>query len=135
MEKKFEDSLMGSENSAGFYSPALFSDDFPATGFGFSGMFDMPCDDDHKASCSSNSFGIGIHDLYNPSSLFDLLSTAAPPLQQPLSSPASTVPESSEVLNAPATPNSSSVSNSSSNEAAAIEEVDKNNNTDKTSKV
>lgn len=154
MEKKFEDSLMGFDNSAGFYSPAVFSDEFPASNFdSFSSIFDMPCDD-HKASaaasCSSNSFdlfssGIEIHDFYNinnnddnnnniPSSsssnFFNLLSTAAPPL----SSPASTVPESSEVLNAPPTPNSSSVSSSSNEATAAIQEVDKiNNNTEKPS--
>ncbi|XP_038900959.1 probable WRKY transcription factor 48 [Benincasa hispida] len=150
MEKKFEeDSMMGFDyNSAGLYSPAVFSDEFPASSFdSFSSIFDMSCDDhDHKAavaaaSCSSNSFdlfssGVEIHDFYNnnnntySSSFFDLLSTAAPPL----SSPASTVPESSEVVNAPTTPNSSSVSSSSNEAAAAIEEVDKiNNNTDKSS--
>ncbi|XP_022972028.1 probable WRKY transcription factor 48 [Cucurbita maxima] len=136
MEKKFEDSLMGSATSTGIYSQTVFSDEFPVGGSGFSGVFDLPCDD-HKASCcSSSSFdlfggGIGFHDFYNPSSIFDLLSTTVPPLQPPLSSPSSTVPESSEVLNAPPTPNSSSVSNSSSNEAAPIEEVDKNAKTSK----
>ncbi|XP_016898926.2 probable WRKY transcription factor 48 [Cucumis melo] len=125
MEKKFEEeSMMGFDDSAGLYSPAVFSDDFPSSNFdSFSSIFDMPCDA-HKASNfdfyyynnSSNN------NSDNPSSFFDLLSTAAPPL----SSPASTVPESSEVVNAPTTPNSSSVS-SSSNEAAAIEEV--NNST------
>ncbi|XP_022955992.1 probable WRKY transcription factor 48 [Cucurbita moschata] len=108
MDKKLEDTMMGSENSAGKYSPVGFSDDFPATSFGSSNSFDL--------------LGSGI-DFYNPlSSLFDLVSTTAPLL----SSPASTVPESSEVVNAPPTPNSSSVS-SYSNDAAAIDEVDKNN--------
>ena len=108
MDKKLEDTMMGSENSAGKYSPVGFSDDFSATSFGSSNSFDL--------------LGSGI-DFYNPlSSLFDLVSTTAPLL----SSPASTVPESSEVVNAPPTPNSSSVS-SYSNDAAAIDEVDKNN--------
>ncbi|XP_052206351.1 probable WRKY transcription factor 48 [Diospyros lotus] len=88
-----------------------FSDQIP-TSFALSGsIFDMPCDGE-KSSLGFIDM-LGIQD-YSPS-LFDLLQPTPvimPP--QPLPSPASTVPEStSEVLNTPATPNSSSISSSS----------------------
>ncbi|KAH1046251.1 hypothetical protein J1N35_037035 [Gossypium stocksii] len=113
-----------------------------ATSFGGS-IFDMPtgagaCDGDNKWGSSLGFMDLlGIHQDFIAPSLFDSFqppsilpppppSTSSEPLLhqqldtkqlQALPSPASTVPESSEVLNNPATPNSSSFS-SSSNEAA-----------------
>eukprot|EP00257_Ricinus_communis_P005248 XP_002519250.2 probable WRKY transcription factor 48 [Ricinus communis] len=91
-------------------------------------IFDMmmPCD-----YMGEKGYSLGFLDLLDgnnqdfgaTSSLFDWFQFQTPILpdhhqqqQQPLPSPASTVPETSEVLNTPATPNSSSIS-SSSNEA------------------
>lgn len=116
-----------------------------ATSFGGS-IFDMEtgagaCDGSSGEDNKWGSLGfmdlLGIHQDFIAPSLFDSFqpppilpspppSTSSEPLLhqqldtkqlQALPSPASTVPESSEVLNNPATPNSSSFS-SSSNEAA-----------------
>ncbi|OAY56152.1 probable WRKY transcription factor 48 [Manihot esculenta] len=83
-------------------------------------IFDMMMPYDHIADKAS----LGFMDLldgnqdFGTSLLLDCFQLQPPPIlpHQPLPSPASTVPESSEVLNTPATPNSSSIS-SSSNEA------------------
>lgn len=101
---------------------SAFSDEIPGI-LSLPSIFDMPCDQsDHQKGLS-----LGFMDMlsipadYNPS-LFDLFSTPTmmPQLQvqpqqqqNPLPSPASTVPESSEVVNTPATPNCSSNSSSS----------------------
>lgn len=131
MEKKKFEEFVGSENCAVSDSPMVFSDEFPGGG----GIFDMSCESSDKG-CSFDLL-FGIHDYYNPS-LFDLMSSVPPLLQQspPLSSQASTVPESSEVLNAPPTPNSSSVSSSSGEELAkGSEEAVEKNNSEKASKL
>ncbi|KAE8076653.1 hypothetical protein FH972_015289 [Carpinus fangiana] len=113
MDKREE---MKTENSM---ANSTFSDEIPSS-FPLSSIFDMPCYMDL----------LGIQDFDSPS-LFDLFpAPMVPPAQsqppQPqlqqqqtlVPSPASTVPaESSEVVNTPATPNSSSIS-CSSNEAA-----------------
>lgn len=118
MDKKEE---LKTENSM---ANSTFSDEIPSS-FALPSIFDMPCDQGDHQKGSSLGFVdmLGIQD-YNPS-LFDWFSAPMMPqpqpqpqqLQQPLPSPTSTVPESSEVVNTPATPNSSSIS-SSSNEAA-----------------
>ncbi|KAL4388816.1 hypothetical protein GQ457_09G024680 [Hibiscus cannabinus] len=117
-----------------------FSDENPAvaaTGFGGGGIFDMSaCEGISGGDSKWGSLGfmdlLGISQDSIAPSLFD--SFQPPPLLPPLPpstsselhrqqlpqghpSPASTVPESSEVLTNPTTPNSSSFS-SSSNEAA-----------------
>ncbi|KAL2534732.1 putative WRKY transcription factor 23 [Abeliophyllum distichum] len=121
MEKKQEE--LRTENSN-------FSDQMmiPAS-FSMINMFDdhMPCEIDQKGS-------LGFYDVqdFTSQSIFDLLHTPFPvpkSMQQPLPSPAA---ESSEVVNTPVTPNSSSFS-SSSNEAAktAEEEVQDQDKTKK----
>ncbi|PSR92492.1 WRKY transcription factor [Actinidia chinensis var. chinensis] len=88
-----------------------------STALGLQGIFDMPCEGDvinQKASFGFNMDMFGIQDYCNPS-LFDLIQTPVVPPQ-----PAA-VSESPEVVNAPATPNSLSVS-SSSTEAANDEQ-------------
>ncbi|KAK3018597.1 hypothetical protein RJ639_004929 [Escallonia herrerae] len=96
-----------------------------------SGIYDMPCDE--KGSSSSLGFMdmLGIGQDFGPS-WFDLLQTPLTP-PQALPSPASSaVPESmtSEVVNTPATPNSCSISSSSTeaaneeNQCKAAEEED-----------
>ncbi|GFZ13890.1 WRKY DNA-binding protein 48 [Actinidia rufa] len=88
-----------------------------STALGLQGIFDMPCEGDvinQKASLGFNMDMFGIQDYCNPS-LFDLIQTPVVPPQ-----PAA-VSESPEVVNAPATPNSLSVS-SSSTEAANDEQ-------------
>ncbi|KAK2990214.1 hypothetical protein RJ640_014666 [Escallonia rubra] len=96
-----------------------------------SGIYDMTCDE--KGSSSSLGFMdmLGIGQDFGPS-LFDLLHTPLTP-PQALPSPASSVmPESmtSEVVNTPATPNSCSISSSSTeaaneeNQCKAAEEED-----------
>ncbi|CAI9771111.1 unnamed protein product [Fraxinus pennsylvanica] len=96
----------------------------PSNSFSFSmanSIFDIPCEADQKGSLGFIDM-LNAQDFAGPS-IFDLLQT--PPLiplqsqlqPQPLLSPPSTVPESSEVVDTPASPNSSSMS-SSSNEAA-----------------
>lgn len=102
---------------------STFSDEIP-TSYPLSSIFDMPCmeSDHHQKGLSLGYMDmLGIQDFDSPS-LFDLF--PAPMMPQPpepqqtlVPSPASTLPESSEVVNTPATPNSSSIS-SSSNEAA-----------------
>ncbi|KAF2310303.1 hypothetical protein P3X46_005842 [Hevea brasiliensis] len=89
----------------------------PTTSTSIFDMMMMPCDISDKASLGFVDLLDGNQD-FGSSSLFDWFQVQPPPIlpQQPLPSPASTVPESSEVLNTPATPNSSSIS-SSSNEA------------------
>lgn len=76
----------------------------------------MPCDIGEKGSLGFMDL-LDINQDFGPS-LLDNYNWFQGPIvpQQPLPSPASTVPESSEVLNNPPTPNSSSLS-SSSNEA------------------
>ncbi|XVE65495.1 hypothetical protein DITRI_Ditri08aG0004400 [Diplodiscus trichospermus] len=128
-----------------------FSDENPAAaGFG-GGIFDMAagaCEGNGGDKWGSSDFMdlLGIHQDFIAPSLFDsfepspILSPSPPSrsevvlhhdmeheqLQQQhlqgLPSPASTVPDSSEILNNPATPNSSSIS-SSSNEAANDEQI------------
>ncbi|KAJ7955257.1 WRKY transcription factor [Quillaja saponaria] len=129
--KNFTPTTTTSENSM-----ATFSDENPITTttsafYPSSSIFD---DQSEKGFPSSSSFGfmdlLGIHD-YSPS-LLDWLpvTTTTTPLssapiipihlqQHPIQSPVSSnLPESSEVLNTPSSPNSCSIS-SSSNEAAA----------------
>lgn len=126
MDKKLEEQKSSTENSMA--NSAIFSDEIPMN-FSLSGIFDMPCDGDNKGSMGFMDL-LGIHD-FAPSSLFDLpLTTTSPssttmPMptpphhHQPLPSPA----ETSEVLNTtPTTPNSSSISSSSNEAAANIDE-------------
>ncbi|XP_057470412.1 probable WRKY transcription factor 48 [Actinidia eriantha] len=89
------------------------------TGLGLQGIFDMPCEGgtiNQKASLGFNMDMFGIQDCCDPS-LFDLLRT-------PVMPPQPVVSESPEVVNTPATPNSLSVS-SSSTEAANDEQQTK----------
>ncbi|KAI6692904.1 hypothetical protein NL676_020614 [Syzygium grande] len=118
-------------------------------------IFDMPCEEVEKGfmdllaipdnydvappaaaatmAASSPLLYDLLHHHYQPPQPQPAVAAAAAPSlpsqqQQPLPSPASTVPEtSSEVANNPATPNSSSVS-LSSNEAAGNDEVDREAN-------
>lgn len=123
MDKKLEELKSSTENSMA--NSTLFSDEIPMN-FSLSGIFDMPCDADNKGSSGFMDL-LGIHD-FAPSSLFDWpLTTTSPssttmpmpPRHQPLPSPA----ETSEVLNTtPTTPNSSSISSSSNEAAANIDE-------------
>ncbi|KAJ7980414.1 WRKY transcription factor [Quillaja saponaria] len=130
-------------------SMATFSDEIPTTTItsGFyplTNIFDnIPFDQSEKSfsSSASSSFGgfvdlLGIQD-YSPS-LFDWLpvttTTSSAPIipihhqQQPIQSPASSnLPEHSEVLNTPSSPNSCSVSSSSNEAAAAIVDKQKSN--------
>lgn len=104
-----EKELVKTENSM---ANSTFSDQIPASYAFPSSIFDMPCEVE-KGSLGFMDL-LGVQD-YGPS-IFDLLQAPLDP--QPLTSPASSAPpESSEVVNAPATPNSSSIS-SSSTEAA-----------------
>ncbi|KAI4334998.1 hypothetical protein L6164_013688 [Bauhinia variegata] len=119
-------------------SMATFSDEIPSTcSYPFTSIFDMPCDQPDKAS------SFGFMDLlatqdYTPS-LFDWLPTTAAaatnptttsttssmPVTHPLPSPASSnVPDSSEVLNTPMSPNSNSSISSLSNELATPTNMD-----------
>ncbi|KAL6966022.1 hypothetical protein U1Q18_029918 [Sarracenia purpurea var. burkii] len=100
MEKKEE---LDTENSM---ANLIFTDQIP-TSYALSGIFDMPCEGE-KGYLGFIDM-LGIQD-YGPS-LFDLFQTPVMP-PQPLPSPVSTVPESSDVVNTPATPNSSSLSSS-----------------------
>ncbi|KAG6667959.1 hypothetical protein I3843_01G127900 [Carya illinoinensis] len=125
MDRK--DQEMKTENS--LMANSTFSDEIPSSFALPASIFDMPCDHqgDHQKGSSSGFMDMlaGISD-YDPS-LFEWFSAPMMPQpqqqhqqqeqQHPLPSPASTFPESSEVVNTPATPNSSSIS-SSSNEAA-----------------
>ncbi|XP_057957329.1 WRKY transcription factor 23 [Malania oleifera] len=145
MENKLDDPKR--EISAAMNS--TFPDEIPITSFALSsssassGIFDhhLPSffDADKAGSFLGGGGGSSFMDLlgiqdFNPS-LFDLLQpsapTAPPPTAVPVTSPASsTLPEtSSEVLNAPATPNSSSIS-SSSTEAAANDNEQSNKSAD-----
>ncbi|XAR56977.1 hypothetical protein NMG60_11024966 [Bertholletia excelsa] len=101
---------IGSENSM---ANSVFSDQIPAS-FGFSGIFDPPLCERDNGYFSSFGDLLGFQD-YNPS-IYDPFQPLGLPSPQPLLSPASTMPDASEVVNTPATPNSSSIS-SSSNEA------------------
>ncbi|KAA8527353.1 hypothetical protein F0562_034932 [Nyssa sinensis] len=103
MERKQE---LKTDNSM---ANSTFSDQIP-TSFALSGIFDMPCEGEKGSLGFVDMLGMGIQD-YSPS-LFDLFQTPLMP-PQPVPSPASTIPESSEVVNTPATPNSSSISSSS----------------------
>jgi hypothetical protein len=110
---------------------STFSDEIPSS-LPLSSIFDMQfIEGDHHHHQKGLSLGymdmLGMQD-FDSTSLFDLF--PAPTMPQPppqpqtlvIPSPASTVPESSEVVNTPATPNSSSIS-SSSNEAANDERI------------
>lgn len=110
MERKREEA-METENSTGFSS---FADQIPTT-YPFSGgLFDFPGDISGVGKTSS-SMGfmelLGFQDLTTP--VFDF--PPPPP-------PATSLPESSDMGNLPATPNSSSIS-SSSTEAANEEQA------------
>ncbi|KDP27942.1 hypothetical protein JCGZ_19022 [Jatropha curcas] len=107
--------MMSEEMPSSSNSLALSSTVIPITSSTTtSSIFDiMPCDIGDKESLSFMDL-LDRNQDFGPS-LFDWFPAPIVP-SQPLPSPASTVPESSEVLNAPATPNSSSIS-SSSNEA------------------
>ncbi|KAL5782107.1 hypothetical protein ACOSP7_007136 [Xanthoceras sorbifolium] len=145
MEKKRELLKTETESSSISLSSTManstFSDDIPTSSFALQNIFDMSSElgDYNKwwgggygfGSGSGSSFGfvdlLSVNQDFGSSSSFIFDSLQPPPVfspppppqqqQQTLPSPASTVPESSEVLNTPATPNSSSIS-SSSNEAA-----------------
>lgn len=118
MEEKLQD--LKKENQP-MMANSTFFDQIP-TSFGFpAGIFDMPCDYNEKGSFDLGFMDIlGFQDYYcttsdhtatpSSSSLFDLIQTPPPVI---IPSPAST----SEVVNTPATPNSTSIS-SSSTEAA-----------------
>ncbi|KAH7858118.1 hypothetical protein Vadar_020163 [Vaccinium darrowii] len=124
MEEKSQE-IIKNENQPMMAANSTLSDQIP-TSFGYpAGIFDMPCDYVEKGSFDFGFMDIlGIQDYYcttttsnnyttaatTPSSLFDLFQT--PPVTV-IPSPAST----SEVVNTPATPNSTSIS-SSSTEAA-----------------
>lgn len=120
MEQKSQE-IIKNENQPMMSANSTLSDPIP-TSFGYpAGIFDMPCDYVEKGSFDFGFMDIlGIQDYYctttsnnnyttaatTPSSLFDLFQT--PPVTV-IPSPAST----SEVVNTPATPNSTSISSSS----------------------
>ncbi|MED6126318.1 hypothetical protein PIB30_077320 [Stylosanthes scabra] len=136
-EGKRENKKKKKEEAASTTTTMAFSDEIPitntnsiTTSYPFSSIFDMmplPLipSSDQKTTCSFSANGfidlLALQD-YTPS-LFDWLPTTTtttasaaptPPPQQPLPSPASSnVPDCSEVLNTPASPNSSSISSSS----------------------
>lgn len=124
-ELKFENSM----------SNSTFSDEIQ--GNSFAAFFDMPtCDQgggggDQKGFMdllAISEYSQSLLDWFPtpssttttaPTTTTTTTSTTMPPQQQPQEQP---LPESSEVLNTPATPNSSSIS-SSSNEAANEEQI------------
>ncbi|XP_027333494.1 probable WRKY transcription factor 48 [Abrus precatorius] len=139
MEEKREKEAKPPKSSSTMANSVAFSDEIPnmsmsmSTSFSFpfspalSSIFDMmppppsSCDD-QKASNFGGFMDLLVAQDYSPS-LFDWLpnftatSASATQTTHPLPSPASSnVPDGSEVLNTPASPNSSSIS-SSSNEA------------------
>lgn len=119
MEKKLED--LKTENYSSMGNSA-FSDQIPVSFCSMQNMFEMPINEGEKGFMDL----LGFQDQYSyPGSIWDLLQQPPltmpqlPPLPLPLPLPssASTVPESSEVVNTPATPNSSSISSSSAEAA------------------
>lgn len=123
--------------TAAMANSVTFPDEIPSisSSFPLSSIFDTipSSDQSEKNSLSSSSYGfmdlLGIQD-YTPTLLDWLPATTAATTavqiqcqqQQPLPSPSpasSNVPDSSEVLNTPTSPNNSSSISSSSNEAAA----------------
>lgn len=112
-----------------------FPDQIPPTSFSLSGLFDMPTfaasptpavlASNYDYEKSGSSFGLsdlmGFQDYCFGSSLFDLIQTNNNNINTPAVATATPVHETttSEVVNAPMTPNSSSIS-MSSNEAAAV---------------
>lgn len=120
MEKK--DHQEGNKNnntSSSSMANLVFTD--PIIPMSFQNIFDTPCDHRDQKDEFMDILLQNTQDYYAPStsSLFDLLQPSPPQLplpHQPLLSP---LPESSEVVNTPATPNSSSIS-SSSNENEAV---------------
>ncbi|CAM8991684.1 unnamed protein product [Rhodiola kirilowii] len=131
-----------------------FEDQISASSFSSTGLFDLPTFTSSPAPLSAAAdiysydiektgggsvFGfstdlMGFQDYcYNGASLFDLIQTSTVSVAPPLAvhpSPASTIHETSEVVNAPMTPNSSSISMSSNEAAAAVanEEQSKDRN-------
>ncbi|KAG4929424.1 hypothetical protein AAZX31_17G034400 [Glycine max] len=154
MEEKREKEKNSKSSSSTMANSVAFSDEIPNMSMSFpfspafsSSIFDMmpppPPSSSHdpKAPNFANSFMDLLAvpaDYYTPS-LFDwsqnTAPTSAPPpsttqINHPLPSPASSnVPDGSEVLNTPASPNSSSIS-SSSNEAAAATTANKTTGND-----
>nr|QGQ64056.1 WRKY transcription factor 33 [Santalum album] len=129
MERKEE--VKAEKNSIGlstFPDPIMTS---TSSGFALSSFFDLPSGDVvggelMKSGDGGGGGSLGLVDLlglqdFDPTAMFDSLQ-AAPPLVPPEST--------SEVLNAPATPNSSSIS-SSSTELATNDHEQQNNNKDK----
>ncbi|OVA13588.1 DNA-binding WRKY [Macleaya cordata] len=118
MERKQE--AMEMENMMIGTTTSSFSDQIASsTNYPLSSIFDMPFEADQKGSSLGFMDLLGIQDLCP--SIFDFLqqppSSVPPPPHQP-PPPTSSVPppsltETSEVLNFPATPNSSSISSSS----------------------
>uniref|UniRef100_A0A7N0T2D6 WRKY domain-containing protein n=1 Tax=Kalanchoe fedtschenkoi TaxID=63787 RepID=A0A7N0T2D6_KALFE len=120
-------------------NPSSFADQIPATSFTLSGLFDTPPFAASPAPLpASNSYDIdksgggsvlgfsdllGFQDYCYGASLFDLIQTSPPLAPVAMApSPASTIHETSEVVNGPMTPNSSSISMSSNEAAAAANE-------------
>nr|GMC96367.1 probable WRKY transcription factor 48 [Ipomoea batatas]GMD76536.1 probable WRKY transcription factor 48 [Ipomoea batatas] len=98
-----------------------FSDQIPAT-FSLQTLFDIPSSD-HNKNPSSSFFDYLFPSQDLSTAVFDLLQTPQPPLLIP-PPPSQQLPESSEAVNTPVTPNSSSIS-SSSNEAAIDDQLPK----------
>lgn len=137
MEVKTENSLGNSTFSDLMMIP-MASSTRSETSFALSSIFDLASSDvggELFKSGGGGSFGfmdlLGLQDFgRTTTSLFDMFQTSqpAPPFPPQLPSPSPTLPEStSEVLNAPATPNSSTIS-SSSTELATNDHEQKNNN-------
>ncbi|TKY54262.1 WRKY transcription factor 48 [Spatholobus suberectus] len=147
MEEKREKEA-DSKSSSTMANSVAFSDEIPSMSMStnmsfpfspaFSGIFDMMPPPPPPSSCDdqkASNFG-GFMDLLGVpdygSSLFDwpqhIAATLAPATQisHPLPSPASSnVPDGSEVLNTPASPNSTSISSSSNEAAAAVAAANK----------
>ncbi|XP_075506605.1 WRKY transcription factor 71-like [Primulina tabacum] len=126
-EKKELEPEIKSENSL---LSAAFSDQsamIHETSFSLpnSALFDISSAVHHQKSSLGFIDFASFQDFSNPSYMFDdlmLQSIAAPPCLIPLQSSQVPLPEYSEVVNTPATPNSSSISSSSTEAAPANED-------------
>uniref|UniRef100_A0A9I9CBR6 WRKY domain-containing protein n=2 Tax=Cucumis melo TaxID=3656 RepID=A0A9I9CBR6_CUCME len=126
MEEEKKEEVLGNnrdQNSMG--NPGLLFSDAIIPNNHNNNLFDFPLIDSIDSSFKPSTFlDLLATQDYTPS-LFDLFSPPPPPPQPPLPPPSSAVPESSEVLNTPPTPNSSSVSCSSTERAFDNDDVDR----------
>ncbi|KAG8370550.1 hypothetical protein BUALT_Bualt14G0128800 [Buddleja alternifolia] len=128
-EKRKESKTENSIENAAFSNQMIVNPSQNSFSMPNSTLFDISCEEaeaDHQQLKSSFGFMdmLSAQDFYNPcSSTFDDLfqnitsHVNTPPLPSP--PPSTTVPEYSEVVNTPVTPNSSSMSSSSTDQATA----------------